>query len=298
VLGVDQERLTDVVAYLSRRMARTKARKLSEMLFRYYPGKQGKTIIHDFDGDLSIQLDRGSYISSAIYWAGHHSRPLIEFLRKFLRPEMTVTDVGANIGEVSLFMAKKLTKGSVLAFEPMPDCFAELSANVALNKFSAAQVRLFNFGLCDVDELRPLYGKKDQPYRTNNDGVSSLYHGEEDRRLGSAVVRRFDEVAQECGLQRLDLMKIDVEGAEWMVLRGAEESLKRFRPWLVVEISSKNFRRAGYEARELVSYLEGMGYQMRNLETGAADLESECDVLCVPIESARGIREPNLLCDS
>lgn len=82
------------------------------LLYRYYPAKRGTTTIHDFDGDLTMTLDRASQISAAIYWSGHHSLPLIRFLRNFLTPEMTLVDVGANIGEVTLFAAKKLRGGA------------------------------------------------------------------------------------------------------------------------------------------------------------------------------------------
>jgi hypothetical protein len=127
--------LADAVAYVSRKLARGQGRKIAALLYRYYPAKRGTTTIHDFDGDLTITLDRASQISSAIYWSGHHSLPLMRFLRNYLTPEMTLVDVGANIGEVTLFAAKKLRDGRVLAFEPMPRVFAQLARNVELNHF-------------------------------------------------------------------------------------------------------------------------------------------------------------------
>jgi hypothetical protein len=88
--------LADSVAYVSRRLSRGYGRKLAQMLFRYYPAKTGTTIIQDFDGDLSISLDRGSCVSSAIYWSGHHSLPLIKFLSGFLKPEWCLRTLGEH----------------------------------------------------------------------------------------------------------------------------------------------------------------------------------------------------------
>jgi Methyltransferase FkbM domain len=150
--------LADSVAYVSRRVSRGYGRKLAQMLFRYYPVKTGTTIIQDFDGDLSISLDRASCISSAIYWSGHHSLPLIKFLRGFLKPEMTLADIGANIGEVTLYAAKRLNGGRVLSFEPVPGVFAQLCDNVALNHFSC--VKLFNIGLYDRQTVLPFMSGK------------------------------------------------------------------------------------------------------------------------------------------
>jgi hypothetical protein len=56
-------------------------------------------------------------------------------------------------------------------------------------------------------------------------------------------------VAREADLQRLDFLKVDVEGAEWMVLKGAEQSLRAFRPVIVAEGSAGNFEKAGYSAK-------------------------------------------------
>ena len=278
--GLQDILLTDSIAALSRRVARTRYRKVSEILFRHYPAKRGVTTIHDFDGDLSIILDRASYISSAIYWAGHHSLPVVRYLQKFLRPEMTLADVGANIGEVTLLAAKRLRKGRVLAFEPAPDVFAQLQRNVAVNKF--ASVDIFNCGLYDRTVSLPVYAIDDHPFGTTNEGVTSLFSSGSDRPVRSIPLRLFDDVAFEVGLTRLDLMKIDVEGAEWMVLKGAENSLKRFRPVIIAEISACKFHRAGYTPQDLYEYLTSLGYELFDLDNGSRNLPPECDALCLP----------------
>ncbi|HXM98815.1 MAG TPA: FkbM family methyltransferase [Candidatus Dormibacteraeota bacterium] len=191
------------------------------LLFRYYPRKQGPATIHDFDGDLTIELNRSSYISNAIYWGGHHSTHIADFLASYLRPEMTFADVGANIGEITLMAAKRLVKGRVLAFEPMPDTFAQLARNVELNRFKT--VALFNHGLFNQDDSLSLYVKEDRPFGMVNEGVPSLFSTGVDQKALAVRLRKFDDVAVECDLKRLDVMKIDVEGAEMMVLRGGGE---------------------------------------------------------------------------
>src|SRR6202035_2711911 len=232
------------IAFASRKLAQTRLHKVSEALRRYYPVKSGLTTIEDFDGDLRIYVDRASYVSSAIYWRGHHCTHIARFLKNYLRMDMTFVDVGANMGELTLFAAKRLAKGRVLAFEPVPQIFEELSRNVALN--NSLSIELFNIGLFDKTDSLPIFRSQDINFGTINEGVPSLFSTGADRQEAAVPLRRFDEVASECGLERLDVMKIDVEGAEIMVLRGAEASIKRFRPIIITELSDENFQRAGY----------------------------------------------------
>ncbi len=262
--------------------------QVSVGLFRYYPAKRGLTTIRDFDGDLSMTLDRASYIGSAIFWAGHHSPEIGQFVRDFLRPDMVFADIGANIGEITLIAAKRVPKGKVLSFEPSPDLFAQLSRNVALNRFGG--VALHNLGLFDRCGSLPLYLREDNPYGTRNDGVSSLFSNGAICRENTVPLRRFDDVAEEGGLTRLDLMKIDVEGAELMVLRGAENSLRRFRPVIVTEIAEQNFRNAGYSREDLFACLRSMDYQVPPAERVLRDVPDECDAICFPRELGMPLR--------
>jgi FkbM family methyltransferase len=274
--------LTDSVAFASRKIAQTKLHKVSEALRRYYPRKSGSTMIGNFDGDLRMNVDRASFVSSAIYWRGYHSPEAANLLRHHLRPNMTFVDVGANLGEITLLAAKRLTEGRVLAFEPMPRAFAELSRNVALNNLTG--VELFNIGLFDKTASLPMYQKKDIIFGTINEGVPSLFPAGDDPQNVMVPLRRFDDVAHECGLARLDVMKIDVEGAELMVLRGAECFIKRFRPLIIVELCDVNLQKAGYTVEELVNYFGSLQYDVQTLDDcGVRPLL--CDAVCFPRES-------------
>lgn len=271
---------SDSIAKASRKLVHTRFGRVSEALRRYYPARAGTTTVHDFDGNLSICLDRSKYVGATIYWRGNHSTHIAEFMKRYLRPEMTFVDIGANQGELTLIAAKRLSKGQVLAFEPMPNIFAQLAHNVNLNGFS--NVRLFPMGLFDRDGSLPMYVKNDIAFGRVNEGVPSLFSTGSDRRELSVPLRRFDDVARECGLARLDVMKIDVEGAEMMALRGAERSIREFRPVIIAEISEPNFRRAGYTTQDLTTYLGSLGYDIRSLDDSTGALSSQCDAVCFP----------------
>ena len=271
--------LTDSIAFASRKIAQTRLHKISEALRRYYPVKRGSTMIHNFDTDLKLNVDRASYVSNVIYWRGHHSAAVAKVIREHLRSHMTFVDVGANLGELTLLAAKRLVNGRVLAFEPDPQIFLQLSRNISINHLSS--VELFNIALFDKTDSLPLYRKQDINFGTINEGVPSLFSTGNDPQEVRVQLRRFDDVARESGLDRLDVMKIDVEGAEMMVLRGAECFIKRYRPIIITELSDANFQRAGYTTRDLIDYLGTLEYDVQTLDdrsTGGL----QCDAMCTP----------------
>lgn len=181
---------------------------------------------------------------------------------------------------MTLYAAKRLYRGRVLSFEPVPGLFAQLCDNVALNHFPA--VELFNIGLYDREAVLPIYVREDNSFGIANDGVSSLFRFPNDRPQTTVQLRKFDDLARELDLQRVDFLKVDVESAEWMVLKGAEQSLRAFRPVIVAESSAGNFKKAGYTAKDLYNYLESLDYEIRALVDGSTRLPQEGDVLCIP----------------
>ena len=144
---------------------------------------------------------------------------------------------------------------------------------------------LFNIGLYDREDVLPLYVEEESSFGLANQGLGTVFGATTDKQTGMVRLRRFDDIAREATLKRLDLLKVDVEGAEWMVLKGAEECLHRFRPVIVTESSTGNFEKAGYAPKDLYNYLESLDYEIRNLEDGSRRLPAECDLLCLPTKA-------------
>ena len=137
---------------------------------------------------------------------------------KLLYPEMTFVDVGANIGWYTLLAASKVkSKGQVIAFEPEPSNYALLSQSVALNKF-------YNVVLM----RKCAFNKKGTSYlwiASKNLGAHSLIEkNNQDEQIEVETVR-LDDALAEIGHQKIDILKIDVEGAEPEVLEGVEQTI-------------------------------------------------------------------------
>lgn len=173
-------------------------------------------------------------------------------------PGDTVLDVGANVGQYAALLAGIVgPEGRVLAFEPVPRTFAILSSVVA--GLALSNVDLVQLALADVDgtvaftEVLDAHGLPD----------SGLAHvtSPSDRGTVEVPVARLDSLS--AGLLAVDacaFMKIDVEGAELLVLRGASAFLETRRPLILVEIDRGMQARYNCSPEETIAFLEGVGY--------------------------------------
>lgn len=160
---------------------------------------------------------------------GAHEAAKMALIQKLLRPGMTFLDIGAHKGYFSLLAAKLMNdQGAIYAFEPNSDNCGWLEKSIALNGYTS--INVVPIALADRNETRHLFtGKKS--------GHHSLVY---DQGLGrtSVTVRRLDDFLKERGVQRVDIIKIDVEGVEVEVLRGATELLASIDPKIVIDVNN------------------------------------------------------------
>ena len=195
-----------------------------------------------------------------------------------LRPGSVAIDIGANLGEWTVPLARTVgAAGRVLAAEPAPRAAAALEATLAAN------------ALCQAEVLRCAVGDHDGSAELAVPVVTSARADTGTARLGLAgagyetvnvSLRSLDSLAAERRLDRVDLIKIDVEGRERQVLDGAQAVLARHRPTLVIE--------TGHEAEgdrpAIHERLRGLGYRMLGilLDHGMAEAEWDAYVAARP----------------
>ncbi len=251
---------------------------------------EGIIRINDFDGDLSMELDLGEHMGSQIFWFGYYARDILSALRKLIRPGMTFLDVGANIGEVSLFAAKRVGKdGRVIAFEPIASICQSFRGNISANGF--ANVTLLEMGAADFVGEASIFV---QPERfadgSHHRGLGTMYPSSSRNHLVDTIrVTTIDTVVAELGLSRIDIIKMDVEGAELAALRGAVGTIARFKPIIAMEIGEETCRSAGYAPGDALTLLASIGYRFAKIRRNgrlkpitARDLGYWQDVLCSP----------------
>jgi FkbM family methyltransferase len=217
--------------------------------------------ITNFDRNIRLRVDISRRMGAILYWTGFHELREMLFLHRVLKPDWMMIDAGANQGEFTSFAAKRLTGGKVIAYEPVTAWFESLAENVRLNSFR--NVILRKTGLSDSHGMSPVYST---PSDSANEGTGSLFATQvTDRPIETIEVTTLDKEVSDLGLSRVDLIKLDIEGAEWPALRGAAETLRAFRPILLMEIDERLCGRAGYESSDLIGWLGESGYRMKVL---------------------------------
>lgn len=200
------------------------------------PGRYGPQAVNSI-GDI--------YLSGAFRLYGEYGEHEIALLRSLLKPGDTVLDIGANLGALTLPLAKHVgPTGKVLAFEPQPRAYRRLVATLELNNCANAWAINHAVGATPGVAQIPV---PDEFTHGNHGGLALGGDGP------SAPVQV--DTIDALGLDALTLLKADVEGMELDVLQGAEATIDRLHPMLYVESDRMEKREA------LIRWLQGKGYQ-------------------------------------
>ncbi len=228
-----------------------------------------------------ISCNLQDHVQRHIYFFGVYE-PIESYLfTSLLKPGMTVIDAGANIGQYTLLAATIVgDRGSVHSFEPVPKTFEKLSHHVAVNQLSNVsinqaalwnQATVLKLGL--ADDMVNNIGS----YST---GVVDINTAIEAKAL------RLDEYAIDHDIDRIDLIKMDIEGAEPCALQGMRKILERDHPLLLLEINRLALDRLGYMPEDIWSFLTNeLDYIGYGVELSA----------CQKITQIAGIQQKNLL---
>jgi FkbM family methyltransferase len=218
--------------------------------------------------ELPLPFDWLEGIKPTLYLGNDTSRALFvegaidpnEFvtLDRLLKPGMVMVDAGANEGLYTLFAAKRVGEhGRVLAFEPSARDRERLLVNIEQNGLS--NVTVSAAALSDRAGFATLRIAVDDHSGQNTLGAFA-YSGVGLLRQERVPVCTLDEVVAQSGIGRLDLLKLDVEGAETGVLRGAAASIRAYRPVMMVEVSDESLRKQSSSAAQLLQLVGSFGY--------------------------------------
>ena len=173
------------------------------------------------DDEAVINVGLGDYLQQQIFFYGYYERPLVEWLKHTLKPDDVFWDVGANIGAISLVAAGLCRR--VVAFEPDPRSLVRLQRNIDANRLADVEIVA---GALGVEA-----GSATLYQSTNlNTGMTSLVPGRAEV-VGQQTVRvlRADDLIAARPDLGPTVMKLDVEGAEHLVLAGATNLLRSGR---------------------------------------------------------------------
>lgn len=214
-------------------------------------------------------LDLREGIDFSIWLLGSFEPATVRCYQGLVKAGDTVLDIGANIGAHSLPLAKVVgAQGKVIAFEPTDYAFAKLTRNFSLNPELAGRAQCMQVMLVDSDNhdspAPSLYSS--WPLK----GEAGLHHLHQGRLMTTvgASLRTLDSVLAPLGLERVDCIKLDIDGSECVMLRGASEVLTRWHPPIIMELAPYVLEERGASLGELIQQLKTCGYALYDASTG------------------------------
>jgi len=231
-----------------------------------------RPMILPFDDGLKIMVRPLDRLGRRICLDGYSEPEFAGLLDAYLRPGMTYFDIGAHFGQYVLVAAKRVgPAGSVHAFEPTSKTYAQLETNLRLNNFPWVvanhnavydQVSEMELKLCV--EGKGEFNSLGKPMRPDEEVVGT-------ERVSAITL---DSYCLDKNIQKIDLMKIDVEGAELNVLRGARGLLGNGEITVIVcEFNESTTTNMGYSTRELRAEVEALGFRLFTFNANSRRLE-------------------------
>ncbi len=244
------------------------ARKISSLRFKY-PFLKGAIeqisyLLKRGGGRIQTGAGKGLAFASshgvASYLLGTHEPQLQQTLVDLVRPGHTFYDVGANCGFITIIAARLVgPHGQVISFEPFPQAAAEVRLNINANNFTNVQLQQIALG--DEDREATFFTSDKSGWGR----LESEHMGRPGECVGeiSVPARALDSLTH---LPKPDIIKVDIEGGEIEMLRGAMRTISEAKPLLLIELHGTN--------DHVADVLSQLGYCSTILGTGSSDIRS------------------------
>lgn len=191
---------------------------LRRLYLKYVQPKmlENRVVTIERDG-IKYRIDLDNFIGVETYHGKGYERAVSEIINKYVKPGMTVLDIGAHIGIHTCRLAKLVgDNGKVIAFEPDTIVLEKLKYNLELNGFRNVEIK--NVALsttCSLDKYE---------------------------------------------IDKINFIKLDTDGQEYKIIRGGVESIRKFKPVMVVEFCEFTLKSYGDNLGDLIDLLDSLGY--------------------------------------
>lgn len=230
-------------------------------LAMYFQLKRGPILVQGQQMDCRVG-EKGSFRSTLELVLDRYEPETTRLFQRVLQPGMTMVDIGAHAGYFSLIGASRVgAAGKVYAFEPYPASFEELQRNIELNGY-----KNIHAACKAVSDRTGVHKLLVNPKGSDR---HSLYAGESSWEPNSPEVETtsLDDFLEGCNWPRVDLIKMDIEGAEPAALAGMKQTLERCGVrFLIMEFSPSPLKAAGFDPRGFLQELTNLGFSLYTIE--------------------------------
>jgi len=216
---------------------------------------------------VTWQLDLREGIDFAIYLFGYFEYETVRAYQRILQPGQTVLDIGANIGAHALHLARCVAPtGKVIAFEPTSYAFGKLTQNISLNPALSRCIQAEQVMLVDspARQQPPQLYSSWQIHERGSD--THPKHGGLLMDTTGARIRTLDDYLGSQPAGQISFIKIDVDGHECQVLRGARELIRRDKPIILMELMPYGLDETGDSLDALLGILADANYSLYALD--------------------------------
>ena len=215
-----------------------------------------------YDSSLLIKVNLSDWIQQQIYFVDYSDLNGISYLKKQLKAGNVFIDIGANIGAYSLIASKLVgSNGKVVSFEPVSLICKQLKQNIKLNNL--ANIVVEPKAVFDKNTTLELFISDHQ-----NMGMSSiLNHSHETGEKQSVQAITIDEYVKIKSLLKIDFIKIDIEGAEINALRGMKQTILKFNPIILMEISDGILENSTINSTMIYDFMNELNYTPYTINT-------------------------------
>lgn len=226
--------------------------------------KHRMSIKHAHIEGFDILVMANEDVGRQIYSLGSFEPDETVFFRSVITEDDVCFDIGGNVGYFAMLMAQCASRGSVHVFEPIPLNAAIIRTNANINDFEHVTVN--NVAVGDKSGSIKFTVAKDSAYSSMHSTGRVA-----DSKVIDVPMITLDEYANEHGIDKINLIKIDVEGAEELVARGAVEILtnpERRPATILMELFDENLQPFGTDVNSIVNLLIKYGYKANVLANG------------------------------
>jgi len=239
-----------------------------------------------------IALNKKDFIVSGALALGFYEKMEAEFIKTKIKPGLVVIDIGANVGFYTVILARLVgPKGQVISFEPEPENFSFLEKTIKINDFK--NVLAYQLAVTDKSGTGKLFLSAD------NKGDHRLYdpgNFKSQSRIDIPLTT-LDDFLTEKDFNRVDLVKMDIQGAEGLVLKGMKNTLRKNKNIkLFLEFWPLGLLKSGANPRLLLKELEELGFKIFKIRENSIGADSVSDYSLL-INKCSGEKYANLFCE-
>lgn len=207
--------------------------------------------------NIRMKLSVRDWVQNNLFIYGYYEKNETDYWLKRTEKAKTIIDIGANVGYYSLIASKNIqqNKGTIYAFEPVSKNFARLNENILLNKIDC--IICYKKAVSNENASIKINVGNDQ-----NWGMSSINsHNHLSSESEIVQCETLDSFCKSVNISRVDLIKIDVEGAELNVLKGMQKIIEIYKPEIMIEVSDQHLNKQNVSSQDVFNFFWERGYK-------------------------------------